>query len=72
MDLAELVRRELSRAAAGKRAKRDWTEAYPHEPIDVEIEGFTQPANLTRTSLRDRDLEFPFTTPERTDLNRAR
>src|SRR5690348_12414185 len=61
-DLAELMQRELPRSAAGESAERDGTEANAHEAIDVEIERFTEPPNLARTSLGDRDLEFPFAT----------
>ena len=72
MDFTQLVGCELPGAAAGERTERDRPEANAHEAIDVEIEGFTEPPNLTRTPLRDRDLEFPFATSERTDLDRAR
>src|SRR4051812_26836651 len=69
-NLTQFVWRELPRAPRAERAQRHRTETNSHQPIDLEVERVAQSPNLARATLRDRQLEFPSSLPERTAVDR--
>src|ERR1700750_3371243 len=71
-DITALMWCELSRRAAEQSAEAHRPKAYANEPVHLEVERFTYATDLSRPPLGDGELQFPFSSPERTVLHRSR